>query len=282
MNIQLKKHVQSISKLPTLPIVAQQILRLVDDELVSAESLEEIVIRDPVIASKIMGVANSAFYGFGSETSKIDNAIMRIGFSNVRNIALGISLMTFLDDSHTGGPIDYKTVFRHSVVVGSLAQKICSMLKLKNGSEMFINGIIHDIGYLVLAKYFPDIYSKVITCMQAESISLIEAEKRILGYAHYDIGAWLLNEWGLPESIINTTQYHHYPLESKGNRQHAALIHIADHLVYLNNIFPVNDRSDYPFEPEALVLLDITEDRFSQMKLEIATEITSIDIFGME
>src|SRR5512139_3028347 len=98
MSDSLKQHVQQITQLPTIPVVAQEILKLVHDELTSVDKLDNIIENDPPITAKILSVANSAFFGYKTPTKNIHNAILRIGFNNVRDIALGVSLMTVFEE----------------------------------------------------------------------------------------------------------------------------------------------------------------------------------------
>lgn len=98
MSGSLEDYVRQITKLPTISVIAREILGLVDNNKVSVERLEGIVEKDPSIAAKILSVATSSFFVFNIPATTISNAIIRIGFNNVKNIALGISLMTVLDD----------------------------------------------------------------------------------------------------------------------------------------------------------------------------------------
>src|SRR3989304_8807282 len=98
MNESLRAFVKNIRNLPTIPVIAHEVLSLLSDELLSVEKLESIVEKDPAISAKILSVANSALFGFQVSTDALSGAMMRIGFNNVKNIALGISLMTILDD----------------------------------------------------------------------------------------------------------------------------------------------------------------------------------------
>lgn len=105
MNESLRSYIKDIKNLPTIPVIAQKILGLLGDKKLSIDSLEDIIEKDPAIAAKILSEANSAFFGFQVRTDFLRNAIMKIGFDNVRNIALGISLMTMRDDGKRRPPL---------------------------------------------------------------------------------------------------------------------------------------------------------------------------------
>jgi len=122
VNESLKDLIKNIKNLPTIPVIAQEVLNLLDDDMLSLDKLESIVERDPAISAKVLSIANSAFFGFQVTTNALGSAMMRIGFNVVKNITLSISLMTILDDGKRGKTFDYKRIFDHSVSVGSSLQ----------------------------------------------------------------------------------------------------------------------------------------------------------------
>ncbi len=271
MSDSLKQYVQQITQLPTIPVVAQEILRLVHDELTTVDRLENIIENDPPITAKILHVANSAFFGYKTPTQTIKNAILRIGFNNVRDIAVGVSLMTVFEERETGvSALDYQRIFNHSVTVGAVAQLISKDLKMKFTQEIFMNGILHDLGYLVLNKYFPDIYMQVLDLFEKEQ-HLFQSEKAVFNFTHAEIGAWLAEKWKLPESIIDTVLYHHNPSSAKKNLKRVAVIHIADYVVSKGVFSVTKTNPDYPMDPFSLEALEISEDYIREVEGKIST-----------
>src|SRR4030067_3534618 len=102
MNESLRAFVKDIKNLPTIPVIANEILNLFNDNMLSLDKLESIVERDPAISAKVLSLANSAFFGFQVTTDALGRAMMRKGFNIVKNIALAVSLMTILDDGKRG------------------------------------------------------------------------------------------------------------------------------------------------------------------------------------
>ena len=278
MNDSLKSYVQQITKLPTVPDIAQQILNLVDDNKLSVSRLESIVEKDPSIAAKILSVANSAFFGLTIPVTTINSAILRVGFNNVKNIALGISLMTVLDDGKPEHRVYYKKVFRHSAIVGVVSKFISENIGLNTSDEMLVNGLLHDIGYLVLNRYFSDNFTKILNTFEHGG-TLIEAEKAVLDFTHADIGAWLAEKWELPGIFTDTVRYHHAPSAAKWNTKHVAVVHLADYMTTAN-IFRITEKKpDYPFEPAALDILGITGDEIKNIEAKIRDKASG-NIFG--
>lgn len=268
MHESLKQYVQQITQLPTIPAVAQQVLKLVHDEFTPVEKLENIIENDPPIAAKIISVANSAFFGYKTPTQTVSDAIMRIGFDNVRDIAFGISLMTVFEGEERAGAFEYQRIFNHSVTVGMVAQLISKDLRTKFTEEIFMNGILHDLGYLVLNKYFSDTYMKVLHIFEKEQ-SLLEAEKKVFSFTHADIGAWLAEKWNLPDGILDTILYHHNPSQATKKLKRVSVVHIADYIVSSGVFSVTKSNPNYPLEAASFEILGIREDYLGKIEEKI-------------
>jgi putative nucleotidyltransferase with HDIG domain len=225
MDDPIRLFIQKITKLPTLPAIAQEVLNLTFDDSVSIRRLEGIIENDPPIASRILSVSNSAFFGIEKPNESIGNAIVRIGFDNVRQIALGIALLSVFRNGTRSHPLDPVQIFKHSVAVGMIARFLAIQFKRHDQNEIFACGILHDLGILVMNSYAEEMYFRVIDSMQREE-SLLDAETRVLGFTHTTVGAWLAEKWNLPDAVLATIRFHHDPLLS--NSKQIALIYLAD------------------------------------------------------
>lgn len=272
-----KSYVQKIENLPTLPVIAQEIMNLNTDSLLSIEKLENIVERDPAISAKILSVANSAFFGSRYPTTDLNNAIMRIGFNNVKGIAVGISVLSFLDDSRKIS--DYTRLFSHSIAVSLAARFIAIDLKTGLEEDMLIPGLLHDLGYLVLNRYFPDIYQNILDSFN-NGETLLNAEQKILNSSHAEVGYWLAIQWNLPDIILNTILYHHTPHLGKNARQ-LAIIHIADYIVAKNSCSPFGKDPNYPLDQSCLNILGISDNDLKRIEELICSIPLSDENFDM-
>ncbi len=274
MNDSLKNHVQKITKLPTLPVIAQEILRLINAEMLSVEKLENIVQNDPAISGKVLSVANSSLFGISSSTKTLSSAIMRIGFNNVKNIALGVSLMSIMKDEKAGNVFDYQRLFNHSVSVGFVARIIAKDLKLKFMEEMLMDGLLHDLGYLVMNKYFADTYKDVIALLE-KGTPLLDAEMEVLEFTHADIGAWLAEEWKLPGSTLDSIMHHHHPSQTSKNHKRVAVVHIADYLTTRSVMGPAQIDPQYLLDHSSLDTLGISNDDLADIESRVSGGVYS-------
>jgi putative nucleotidyltransferase with HDIG domain len=275
----LKSDLQKIEKLPTLPETARHILNLTNDPLLSIGELQKVVERDPAISAKILSVANSAFFGAAVRTDMLSDAIMRIGTENVKNIAVGISVLTLFGEGRITP--DYKRLFNHSVIVGLTARSLAKRFRTVIGADILIDGLLHDLGYLVLNRYFPEIYQNILSAFRG-SMSLLDAEKDIISYSHAEAGFWLAEQWKLPNTVLDTILYHHTPALAKNNAKRVAIIHIADYIVSKNIFSPVEKDPHYPLNRASYAMLRISDDDLKDIEGAIRNNAFADEIFDMQ
>ncbi len=274
----LRIFVQKIPKLPTLPIIAERILGMIDDDSASIESVVDIIEKDPAIAAKVLSFANAAFYGSGEPVFSVRGAIMKIGFKNIRSIALGISLMTIFSENKEKFAAAYHRIFLHSVAVALISEQIAEKVSRELVDKAFIAGLLHDIGQLVIIRSFPDDYLLILDEF-SRGLFLIDAEKKVLGITHADIGVWLMDKWNLPAIIQDVVQYHHAPSEAASNQKLVAVIHLSNiiasrHSFGLFEGGPVN-----AFDYSALEILGVTEKYLETIESGLDKEAFPADFF---
>lgn len=275
----LKTYVQRIKELPTLPAIAHKILALASDPLLSIDDLMDIVEIDPAISAKILSVANSVFFGYPVRTTKLNDAIMRIGINNVKSIAVGIAVLSFLGDGKKTP--EYTRLFHHSVCVGLTSQFIARNLRLSLADDVLIDGLLHDLGYLALYKYFPEIYMEILKTLK-DGRPMLEAEKEVLGYSHTDVGFWLADQWNLPSSVVDAVLYHHAPSLARRNSKRSAIVHLADYISSQKMLFsPVETTPDFPLDHNAFDILSISDDDMKDMEESIADIPFSDEILSL-
>ncbi len=277
MNDSLRLFVQKITKLPTLPAIAYEVLSLASDDLVSTDRLEQIIEKDPAISSKVLSFANSAFFGYKSADDTVGSAMQRIGLNNVKNIAVGISLMTAFDHGRHEHALDYRKIFRHSVATGIVAKVLAERIRAKAPDRIFLGGLLHDLGLLLLNRYFPDIYSKA-AAKAKKGEPLLDAEREVLGFTHAEIGAWLADQWKLPGDICEMALYHHTPPKGK-NLPHVALVRLAD-IITCNRFFCLfEENPSYSFHTSLLDLLSITESDLNDIESGLNDDLFVDEVF---
>jgi putative nucleotidyltransferase with HDIG domain len=223
-----------VTQLPTLPSVYSSLQKVLSNPHVSARDVSSVVEQDQALASKLLRIVNSAYYGFPGKISSLNRTIVLLGFTEVRNLSLSISVMGSFAHKNSSTEFNYENFWRHAIGVavcsGILAKKagpsICG-----SHEEAFVAGLIHDIGIILEHQLFSDEFKQATQIASKENRYIIDAEKKVLGFSHDESGAFLSETWNLPKKLCNAVEYHHNP----ANRKHDAInypiiatVHIAD------------------------------------------------------
>src|SRR5512135_1521041 len=181
MDDSLRVLTQKIPKLPTIPSVADKIIQLVSSKAAVVGSIVDTIEKDPAISAKVISFANAAFYRMGQPVTTIQDAVMKIGFDNVKSIALGISLLTLFKGKQGGDKSEYHNIIRHSIAVGVIAKEIADLVEWRDHEDVFTSGLLHDIGLMVMHTFFPEICAKVIDRFR-NGMPFPQAEKEGCGF----------------------------------------------------------------------------------------------------
>ncbi len=217
---------KNVKELPSFPAVAQNIMRMVESDDFSMRDLKAEIEKDPGLAAKILKAANSfAFNPYGKEITSIDRAIMQLGVKNLVPIVIGLSIVKLSDG--LPGRFNADLFWKHSYTCAHVAKRLAKRFNLSD-ADAFTAGLLHDVGKLVLYMFFPEEYEEALKVAEEEGLLSTEAERRIFGIDHTEVGEHIVKYWQLPSLIAETTRYHHNPEEAKQYPKMVALIRISD------------------------------------------------------
>lgn len=217
---------EGIHKLPTVPSVVQELLASFDDEQADVDGIAAKVARDQVIAAKVLRMANSVQYHCSRSVSSIPDALMVIGFSNVRTlvIASGVTGMKF-----TIPGIDRKKYWQRGLGVAGVSRWLGGLGKL-NGETCFSAGLLHGIGELLMRVADPGAYARVDAAL-AGGAKRDDAEQAEFATNHSEIGAELARRWRFPEEICQGILAHRKPFAYTPFNPVAGVVHIAEQIL---------------------------------------------------
>ena len=245
---QLRAEVIARKNVPTIPIVVARILQLLEDEHTSGKKLVDVIEHDQALTGKLLRLANSAFFGQSRSVATIPRAVVLLGFSTVRLLALGVKVW----DSLGSGVTRERShdLWTHAVTVAASVKLLASRLRAGDPDEAFTSGLLHDIGRLVLAMRFKQDYWRLVGVAEDCDVHAIEAAN--FGVDHAEVGAWILEAWSLPPAIVEAVRQHHDMTPRPGV---PGLLAVADRLVAWT------DMATMTLRPEAQELLQTTGDR---------------------
>ena len=223
----LNKVVIRADDLPTIPSIAWQILQVTNDERSSANDLSKILHTDQSLASRVLKVANSPFYGIPGRVTSIHQAVTLLGFRAIRSIALAMSVFNAFHVASRGAYFNRFKFWEHALFCGVAARELGKLYRLDE-NECFVAGLIHDVGKVVIDRYLPESFAKIINRVDEERCSMGKAEMAELGSTHASIGMKLLMKWKLPEKTIWAVGKHHAPWTMDKFQSIACLTYLAN------------------------------------------------------
>ena len=227
--IELRRRIFQIERLAAMPHVVWQLMEALANENTSADRLEKIIESDVAVASKILSLANSAYYSFAQEVTTIRRAIVLIGFKELEFLALGAGLAEVFDLRRVPQGMDGEGLWIHCMGVAWMAKELAVSAGYPTPGEILIGGLLHDLGKLVLATHLADELAAVLELSQ-EGMTYFEAEE-LLGVSHTTVGYLLALRWGLPPIHASAIRDHHSIQTSDPYLRSTCLVLMADHLV---------------------------------------------------
>lgn len=191
--------------LPALPDTVVRVLELSARQSTSMAELAAVLKADPALASRILSVANSAYYGFPRRVGSLQLALTLLGMREIRRIAIAESLLRGWERV-AAGLLDPRRFWEHSVCVGFLAERLGGGV-----DEAFVAGLLHDVGILALAVMAPEAGARLYGWGNREPLP--QTEQGEVGFDHAELGAWLASRWSLPPLICDAILAHHGPAE---------------------------------------------------------------------
>lgn len=277
----LRKRIEQTSSLPTLPTVMTTILNLLENIESNIEDINNAITQDMVISSKVLKLANSAFYGFSRKIETISDAVVLLGFNTVSSLAISVSVFSnfFVQKNPS---FDLKKFWQHCIGTAVIAKLIGRTIKYHHLEPLFVSGILHDIGKIILYQNFSNLFAEALKDAEHKQEPLYLMEEDIIGADHSVIGDWLSDRWKFPELTKQIIAYHHrlefkHP-DDKMNRG-VKIISLANYLANKREVGFGGDK--YP-DPELGILLDtlgMTESFLDAIISRIPGEIKKSKIF---
>ncbi|MDH5423873.1 MAG: HDOD domain-containing protein [Gammaproteobacteria bacterium] len=273
MILSVDELVSDVTKLVSLPEVCLKVISMVENPETSIDEIGKVISQDPGLTVKILRISNSAMYGLRNEVDTVSRAITYLGTRQIRDLVLATSAFdTFRGISNS--LVTMEDFWSHSLRCGLAANQLTKLCGLRNADGLFVAGLLHDIGQLILFNRQPELSQQaIILSMEgSEELEMHEAEQSLMGFNHMDVGFKLAEEWNLPEYLRCCIGYHHKPSESPDFKQEVSIIHIANTIAVLSEL-----NSD---DPDLAPVVD--DYAWQQTGLDASIYAAVIDNIGQE
>lgn len=228
--------VNSTIELPTMPEVLVKLNEVMADPSASAESVSAVVSKDPAVATNLLRIVNSAYYGLPVRVSSVHLAISVLGFNTTKKIALKAAVFSVFGKKREKlQQFDPLAFWQHAIFSGVAARSLGSNSEVfasSHAEDLYIAGLLHDIGKIILLEKACPRYLAVLRRAAQSRRPESELELEEFGFTHADLGSVLAIKWFLPEDLAIAIRYHHAPSRDPFHRALSSLIHVSDHLAW--------------------------------------------------
>ncbi len=235
-----------VSSVESIPSSKMELLRLLQDPDVNTSKLASSIEFDPGFTTNLLRLANSVYFGCPKAISTVNEAINRLGTRNIFKLAVTSVAAPVVKKEVKGYDLASGEMLKHSAAVAVGAEKLAQSLNIQAPEHTFTAGLLHDIGKVVLGSFVEVDAETILQLAIEEQVSFEEAEQRILGIDHAELGAILLESWNLPPSVVDVVRWHHEPFKcTSSDTLVLDLVHVADALSMMSGLGLGNDGLNY-------------------------------------
>ena len=240
----LERALNRVGDLPVLPSALHRLRQALSDEKTSAHDVARVMEQDPSLTAKVLRVANSIYYaGTTGTVTSVKSAVARLGFSEVNRLFTTLAVIRTFD--HMGSHLDHNQFWKHSLTAAITTRVIrrhCGTSDTFSEDDAYVAGLLHDIGLVILDQYFPALFVEVSVAAYRRCISRADAECRILGIGHGEIGGSLLRRWRIRASVAEAVTWHHQP--EKAEPKHRTLVEVVRVADFVCTSLGIGDAAD--------------------------------------
>lgn len=277
--VTLEELVEKVDEIPVFPQVIRQIIQLIEAPDSSAKDVERGIIRDQGLTTKILKLANSAYYGLSRNVRSVSEATVLLGFQAIKSMVLATSVGKVMDRELPGYALGKEALWRQSQICAITTRVVAKKCRYPKADQAYTAGLLRDIGKVVLDHYMRAQYETVVTQVYGSDRTFLEVERSVLGFDHGQVGAHIAEKWHLPEELVEAIATHHTPEQATINPKMTAMVHVADVMVMMMGLHLGIDGMAYNCSQHAMDLLGLDEAVLEEIMAEVADIIADEGIY---
>lgn len=266
-----------IQNLKPIPAVTQQLLEVVDNPDSSMEDIANVIQYDPVMTANVLRACNSAYFGLKHPAESIKDAVSMLGTDQVIELVLLKSGAASFSGSQEGYGLEEGEMWRYSVSSAVIAKQMAAKLGLANKNTIFTASLVKDIGKIILEKYVARVRHKILDLVEKENLSFREAEKKVLGIDHAELGAMIAKTWKFSPKMVKIIRHHHLADETMIKDKEVAVVYLADCICMMIGVGVGSDGLAYRFRDQTLRELGIGADDMALIIAEYGANMQEIE-----
>jgi putative nucleotidyltransferase with HDIG domain len=271
------KLLEEIDNLTPIPAIVNQILELIEKENFNMEKLSEIILFDPSITGNLLKVCNSAYYSLNRKIESVHEAISILGLDEVVKIVILKSGATNLQKPQEGYDLNAGELWKHSVSSAIIAKDLAKKKNIENPQMIFTSALLKDIGKIILNQFVGESFLKIHGLVKNKNYSFMEAEKKIIGVNHAELGEKVAKMWGFSDKMIEIIGNHHLTKKPVKAKMETYTVMIADNICMMMGLGIGADGLAYRFHEKALKALDISAMELQQIIADFSDNYKNVE-----
>jgi putative nucleotidyltransferase with HDIG domain len=272
-NSALTRLVSRIQNLPSLPVVVHRLIEVCKDPNATMMMVEKVIAKDQSLTAKVLKLVNSAFFALSSRVSTIHHAAVILGMDALRNMALAVCTYDSLAGAHASPYFSRRAFWKHAAAVGILAKHLAVAAKYSKPDEAFVAGLLHDIGKVILDRYFDAEFGRALGLAHTKELPLAQCELEVLGFDHALAGAELARNWNFPPQLVAAIEHHHEPAAGDAL---GALVAVADVMAKAWKLGNSGDSILQTIGPVVWAQVPLDEDRLREIIEDSREEVDAV------
>lgn len=270
----------AVADLPAMPSSITGVISACDDHDMTVGQLSQVILGDQSLTAGILKLANSAFYGQARRVTTVTEAVVLLGFSAIKSLAISSHTSRLLSGPLPGYGLRSGELWSHSLAVAFTARRLAVEVQLAPVEEAFVAGLLHDLGKSILSGYMENAFDEVTRTAQERRMPFHEVERELLGFDHAELGAQVAAAWSFPAELEEAIRHHHSPGEATLKPRLAHCVHLADSACAMLQVGLGTDGMMYGIDPLSMVALGIAPERLVVLMDDVAPLVAD-DLGGM-
>lgn len=273
----IKELIKEIDNLKPIPAIVNQIMAVAEDPLSSMSDIAEIILYDPVITANILRISNSAFYALPRRVDSVQDAITMMGVDQVIDMVLMKSGASNLAKGQEGYGLHEGELWKHAVSSALIARDLAEKKGSKHKQLIFTAALVKDIGKVILDRFVGGSFKKIDDLVKNSGYSFKEAEKKVIGIDHAELGGLVAEMWDFSPKMISMIKNHHLNDESARDDLETQILYVADNVCMMMGIGGGADGLAYRFHRDVLKKLGITPVDLQEIIASFGSEMKRVE-----
>lgn len=270
------KILKALDDLPPMPQVVVKVQKLMADPRAGQRDLAKVLQTDAALVARVLRLANSAYYGYKGKVASLERATVLLGQQTIKELIMTAGASKLLEKKLPGYGWSSDELWRHSLAVGLSAKIIAERTKPELAGDAYLAGLIHDVGKLVLDPYLLERRQAFKTVLADETSTFLDAERKVLGFDHAELGGQVGQRWSFPENLATAVTFHHRPSRVKGSPM-AYMVHLANYIAHSGGFGFGDDDLVLTLEDGTLGQLGLEPETIKEIVLEIMEAMMAFD-----